>query len=69
MEPITYLDMPPAMRSELLRDLDAIDWYRKCLEDKEDRRPVLGFREAKLGYDEAFSRVMRAIEGDASRDA
>lgn len=36
------------------RALDAIDWYRRCLEEIEDGRSVTGLREAKLGYDAAM---------------
>jgi hypothetical protein len=54
--------------------LDALDWYRRCLEDAQDGRRVTGFKEAKLGYDRALAqlREVEALRGaavDACREA
>lgn len=35
--------------------LNMIDWYRRCLEDVIDRRPVRDLAEAKAGYDRAWA--------------
>lgn len=41
--------------------LDAIDWYRRCLEDIQDGRPVTGLREAKLSYDKAVESLRSLV--------
>lgn len=38
----------------LSKALDMIDWYRRCLEDVQDGKPVRGLDEAKHGYDAAM---------------
>lgn len=42
--------------------LSEIDWYRRCLEDLQDRRPVRGLAEAKAGYDHGFDVLAREVE-------
>ena len=42
--------------------LIAADWYRRCLEDVQDGRPVRGLKEAKMEYDRAFERGHAAFE-------
>lgn len=50
---------------DVLREfVDAADWYRRCLEDVNDRRPVRGLGEAKAGYDAALEKA-RAVLGVA----
>lgn len=44
-------------QAKLAECLDQIDWYRRCLEDVADRRPVRGLDEAKAGYDVAMHRL------------
>lgn len=39
-----------------------IDWYRRCLEDLHDRRPVRNLDEAKAGYDSVMDKVLKALE-------
>ena len=47
-----------------LRDfVDCADWYRRCLEDVVDRRPVRGLDEAMVGYDQML-RVAREALAD-----
>jgi len=37
------------------------DWYRRCLEDVVDRRPVRGLSEAKAGFDSARDKFNSAV--------
>lgn len=49
-------------RAEAAKDaLDRIDWYRRCLEDAVDGRPVRDLPEAKGGYDSAFAALAAAL--------
>jgi len=39
--------------------VDMMDWYRRCLEDVLDGRPVRNLDEAKAGYDKARDELLR----------
>lgn len=45
---------------------DAADWYCRCLEDVQDRRPVRGLAEAKAGFDSARDELHVALAAAAS---
>lgn len=36
---------------------DTADWYRRCLEDQVDGRPVRNLDEARSAYDKAYGRA------------
>lgn len=46
-------------RGRLAELVDQMDWYRRCLEDVQDRKPVRGLGEAKAGYDRARDELLR----------
>jgi hypothetical protein len=51
---------------DMLREYETCaDWYIRCLEDVQDRRPVRGLAEAKAGYDSARD-ALAARGGDAT---
>jgi hypothetical protein len=41
--------------------IERLDWYRRCLEDVQDRRVVRGLAEAKAGYDSALSQLRARV--------
>lgn len=47
-----------------LEALDMIDWYRRCLEDVQDGRPVRNLAEAKRGYDRGYEHLRVQFEED-----
>lgn len=58
--------MLPHRNDRILRALDAIDWYRHCLEDVNAGQPVMGLQEAKLGFvaamDELHAMASEAVD-------
>lgn len=45
--------------------VEAADWYRRCLEDVVDRRPVRGLAEAKAAYDSTYRQAIKTLEADS----
>ena len=53
------------LRDVLDAYVEAADWYRRCLEDVVDRRPVRGLAEAKAAYDSTYRQAIKTLEADS----
>ena len=49
------------LREMTERLVETADWYVRCLEDVQDRRPVSGLDEAKIGYTNALHATREAL--------
>lgn len=50
------------LKTVLRTYVECADWYRRCLEDMIDRRPVRGLDEARVGYDQALDAARKALD-------
>ncbi len=49
------------LKAALTDYTNCADWYRRCLEDVQDRKVVRGLAEAKAGYDSTLAAARAAL--------